>query len=187
VTFEGMTAALEVQVGVARLVGLTPSVPSMRLALGQTAELKIIGKFSDGTTVDLTPSATALSNGHTNVKLGKALFVTAELEGAESLLVQAGGMETVVFIDVSVEPLVELRLTKIPVDLNHVRMIATARWADGLERDVTELAHWVVDSNGLATISDAAGSRGELSFSTFGDAIIMATFGELSAKLFISP
>jgi trimeric autotransporter adhesin len=186
-TFEGITAVLDVHVGVARLASLASSVRTIRLAPGTSVELKITGTFTDGQSADMTSSSMALTNGLTYSKLGNPLLVTAESVGTESVLVQANGLETAVIVDVSTVPLVEIRITKDSRDIDNLKMIATARWADGLELDVTELAHWSLDAKTTATISDVAGNRGDLSYSPGSAAVIHATIGKITGTFEIVP
>jgi hypothetical protein len=64
-----------------------------------------------------------------------------------------------------------------------ISLTATATYSDGQTSDVTELASWGSSAPVIATISDAAGTKGDLSALDLGTTVITASLGSVSSTL----
>jgi hypothetical protein len=176
--YVGLTATLQVHITAPKLIGITTSLRQARLAPGQVAELVVVGVLSDDTTVDLTAGATATAPPGVQVKhSGATIIAVASRPVTGQVVVQSGPFEGVVDLEVSKVQLTDLRLE---FDATGQGVTARARWADGLEADVTELARWKV-SEGDATVSDTPGHRGALSRTGKGPVTVGASFAGLDA------
>lgn len=182
-TWRGALAVHEVEVTDARLLELLPSTPALRLAPGQTGELAFSGRYTDGSTRNVGALARVSSAGAVSVRPGPyAVELTGVTTGTEQLVVEVGGRESTLPVEVSAEPLAELVLTLNGDDL----AVATARWADGLTMDVTQLAHWKVSPGDPAQVDDVAGTRGHVTYSAAGDVLLLAEFAGTTSSMLIA-
>ena len=185
--FGGVAAAVEVVVSPARLSGLSVSLPQLRLARGQLATLQVLGRFTDGTTVDLSQKAVTVGTPvHVGVHAGPEVMVEGRALGSERVLVAAAGFEVEVQVEVTDVPVDALRL-RLERDGAGARVVAVARWADGVEGDVTELVAWTLKGAAPAAISASAGTRGRLTLPVAGEALVVATLAGHTVVLPIGP
>jgi hypothetical protein len=146
-------------------IAVAPANPS--IATGITQQFTATGKYSDGSSQDLTASVqwsssqstvAAISNGSgtqglaTSVATGASLITAAlgSVSGSTTLTVTA-----VTLTSVSVTPASPSILVG-----NTEQFTATAHYSDSSTQDVTTTANWSSSDPTVATISNAAGAQG---------------------------
>lgn len=192
-TVSGQTARLQLAVTSPVLVSLHPTLPAGRLSPGQEANLKIIGRFSDGVLLNLT--------GEVEVHHGAQLFTTLDGDrltvrgaalGDAPMEVEFGEFRAAVPLEVSAEHVVAFWVGQ-PVDFSQngpaqdtTRFQAWARYSDGREFDVTEYSSWWLSDANVAVLSDEPGSRGWVSVQEGGTADLQANLSPANVTRSVS-
>ena len=180
-SIEGV-AAVTVLPAVLLLVTVSPLAAS--IPAGETEQFTATGHYSDGNTVDLTDSVTWASSSSGTATVSNAAGsqgeVTAVADGAATITatdpttsiegVAAVTVLPAVLLAVTVSPLV----ASIPAGETE-QFTATGHYSDGSKQDLTDSVTWASSSSGTATVSNAAGSQGEVTAVADGAATITAT------------
>jgi hypothetical protein len=171
------SAPLTVTQGFLTSIDVTPSITT--LARGTNAQFRATGRFSDGKTQDLTADVAWSAT--------PAAVATVSDQGLASGL--SGGMATIsaVFqgqtgtaaLTVTEARLVSIAIT--PANATVTRgatrqFTATGTFSAGSAQDLTAQVTWASDPIAIATISNAAGSRGLATGVATGRATIRALF-----------
>ena len=168
-------------------IAVTPTNPS--IANGTTRQFTATGTFSDSTTQDLTTQVTwsssatgvaTISNAGGSQGLASSVAVgsttiTATLglvSGNTTLTVTAATLSTIAVTPVN--PSLPLGLTR--------QFTATGTFSDSTMQDLTTQVTWSSSSPGVATISNASGSKGLATSVAAGTTIITATLGSVSGN-----
>jgi uncharacterized protein YjdB len=174
-TYQGASGNLTVTVGAAALAGITVTTSQATLAVGQSEALTAVGKFSDGTTQNLTqlvtwqaiPSTVATVNAQgtlTGVSKGTAQ-VSAAYQGTTGSAAIAIGAAALVGISVAVgEPTLPLGQSE--------PLSATGKFSDGTTQNLTQMVTWQTTPAIVATIN----AQGNLTAVGRGVAQISATY-----------
>ncbi len=163
---------------VLELIAVTPASPS--LAQGAQQQLTATGKYSDGSTQDLTASVTWASL-DTTVATVSAGLVIAGTVTAGSAVVTATLADQVGFTEVTVtgSQLAIIRLSspsvKVPAGVA-VGLVAMGEYTDGSERNLSSVATW-----GSAAPETATVAGGAVTGVAAGDTTVTATVGDLTA------
>ncbi len=173
-------------------IAVTPSNPS--IVLGATLQFTATGTYSDGSTRDLTTSATWRSSakpvattsnggGSKGTAISKAAGTTTitaksgRISGSTILTVTA-----LVSITVSpADPSIALGTT--------LQFNATGIYSDSSTQNITTSATWSSSAASVAIISNATGSKGVATSKTAGATTIMAASGSVSGSttLIVTP
>jgi uncharacterized protein YjdB len=156
-------------------VTLTPARPS--IPAGTTVQLTASGRYSDDTTEDLTAqvgwtsSTTAVATIHDGVATGLAA-------GSTAISATRAGMAATITLTVTDATLVSIEVT--PADASiamgtTLQYSATGVFTDHSTRDLTEQVAWTSSVTAIATMSNAAGSRGVAHAEQVGASEIRAT------------
>ena len=174
--------------GAPQLTALTVTPTTSSIALGQTAQFKATGMFSDGSSKDLTQSvgwsisnpdiASVDSSGLTTSLSTGIANVAAAMEGHNSSSVLSISKAAVVSIAVSPSDL------SIPLG-NQIQLTATGTFTDKSTQDVTNLVTWASSQPGVALVS----SSGLAVSRSVGTSAITATLDSVNASspLTVSP
>ena len=174
--------------GAPQLTALTVTPTTSSIALGQTAQFKATGMFSDGSSKDLTQSvgwsisnpdiASVDSSGLTTSLSTGIASVAAAMEGHNSSSVLSISKAAVVSIAVSPSDL------SIPLG-NQIQLTATGTFTDKSTQDVTNLVTWASSQPGVALVS----SSGLAVSRSVGTSAITATLDSVNASspLTVSP
>jgi uncharacterized protein YjdB len=180
-TSNGVTspaATLSVTQAVVSSISVTPT--SLSLARGRTAQLTAIATLTDGSTTDITSSAT-WSSTSANASVNDGL-VTAVDVGTAQLTATAQGV-TSNPVAVTVTPAVVETVTVTPASASvaHGRtqaFTASATYSDGTTQSVTSTATWASGDPAVATVK----ASGVASTHSQGTAGITATFSGVTSS-----
>ena len=175
-SYQQVTGSTYVTIGAPALVGISVTPTPSSLPVGESEQLTATGKFSDGTTQNLTQSVTWASSGTgiatvtpTGSVLGNALgtasitATSAALTGSASVTV---GQAALVGITVTPNP------SSVPLGESE-QLTATAKFSDGSTQNVTQSVTWASSGTGIATVNSA----GSVLATGGGTANITATMG----------
>jgi hypothetical protein len=174
--FAGMSASSAVSVSNANLVSLTVASPAQSIANGTTEQLTVTGLFSDGSTQNLTDSAT-YSSSNANITIAANGSVFAGAPGQTTLTASLLGLSGSTALVVTSASLSSLSLSPSSVSLaagTSAQLRLLANFSDGSHQDLTSAALWT-SSSASATVTNLGRVTGVSS----GSANITASFGEL--------
>jgi Bacterial Ig-like domain (group 2) len=175
----------------ASLVAIEVAPLSPSIALGTGQQFSAIGRFADNTTQDLTTAVTWTSsaagvatvsnatgsNGlSTSVGAGSTT-ITAEFGGVSGSTLLTVKDTTVTLTSIDVEPSVP----SVPAGVKQP-FTATGSYSDGSTQDLTTAVTWSSNALAVATISDAADSKGTALAIAPGTATITAALGAVSGS-----
>lgn len=166
-------------------IAITPENPS--LPIGTSLPLVAMGTYSDASVVDITSSVTwslddtkvaTVSNASTSPGL-----VTAGSVGTTKARATLGMVSGTTALTVTAAKLVSVLVTpanpSLPAGTTQA-LVATASYSDNTSVVVTTTAVWSSSAAAVATVSNAAGSQGQVTGVALGTATITATFSGVS-------
>jgi hypothetical protein len=187
-TSGGITATTTLTVTPATLTSLaiTPVNPSVPAGLSR--QFTVTGTYSDNSTQDLTATATWSSSNTAVVRLtdpvaAKGSF-TAVAVGTATITAAAGSLSTSTTVTVTPATLTSLAVT--PANSSIARgtnrqFVATGTYSDNSTQNLTTSVAWSSSNTGVATISNAAGTKGLAVSVATGSTVITAAIGTVSA------
>jgi uncharacterized protein YjdB len=185
-TSGSINASATLNVGQPTLVSLaiTPANPSF--ALGTTQPFTATGTYSDGSTLDLTNSATWTTTDNTIATVNAQGLVTSVALGSTSVTATSGLISGSTTLTITPALLVSIAVTPavptIPLGTTQP-FTATGTYTDGSTQSITGTVQWSSDTPTVATISNATGSQGVASSAgAEGTATITATVGSVSGS-----
>ncbi|MDP1825776.1 MAG: hypothetical protein Q8L48_21115 [Archangium sp.] len=192
--YAGLVATYDVQVTPPVLVELSASLGGGRLLVGQAATFVLLGTFTDGAQLNLSPVAVVTHGPQlTSALAGDRLKITAEAHpGATLLDLEVGPLRLQIPLEVSDALLATLEIRPGPTHISSSlgapfqgprRFRAVATYTDGAQLDVTELCNWWLDDAAIATLSDQPGSRGVYVFADGGTTVVRASMMDVIAPL----
>ena len=141
-------------------LALTP--PNASVAAGLSLSLVATGTFSDGSTSDLTTTASWSSDTPATASVMGGV-VTGHAVGTTTLRATVGGISGATGFTVSSALLQQLQVT--PVNASRAKGLpqqftATGLFTDGSTQDLTTSVTWASSASGTVSISNASGSKG---------------------------
>ncbi len=180
----GVSGSVEVTITDAQLtsIELTPSAPTA--AAGFTLALTATGRFSDGTTQPFSDFVSWASADLSKAQVSSAGLVSARAQGSVAITAQALSVTGSVNFVVSAAVLdsIELAPASVPKGLGQA-FVALGHFSDGTTGPVSEAATWSSTNPAIATVSNAAGTRGQATALEEGVTTISATLSGLSARV----
>ncbi len=174
------STTLTVTTATLKSISVTPANP--QIALKTTFQFTAIGTFSDGSTQDLTNTATWSSSVITvaTVSNGAKTKGLATSVGAGQTVVTAtfGGVSGSTTLTVFNASLVSITVTPANQTIKigkALQFTATANYSNGLTQDLTKLALWKSSNVSVAKISNAKNKRGLVRGTGAGATTITAT------------
>ena len=187
-TYQGLTGSASITVGPAALVSiaLTPSQPSV--PAGQTLQLAAIGTYTDGSTQDLTQSATWSSSAQTIATINSVGLANGLIVGSTTITAVSGAIQGTTTLTVAPPVLVSIAVAPANPSIiaaNTQQFSAAGTYSDGSTQDLTSTAIWSSLSPGVATIAPGGLATGVAA----GTAGINATVGGVtgSTTLTVTP
>lgn len=193
-TLSGVVAKATIVVSPATLLSIEVTPVMSVLPVGLTEPLMANGRFSDGSTRDVTgevtwssgdPKTVTVSNG----PMPPAGVVTGVAAGAVKIFATEGNVQGIAVVSVAAATLSTIEIS--PVDATTTAGLrssytATGTFSDGSKLDVTSQVTWTTDDASVATISNAAGAQGQLTARAAGMTNVTATLGLVSSQTTIT-
>jgi hypothetical protein len=155
-TKSGVSGTATVNVTPPQLQSITVTPVNAWSSVGQTTTYTAMGKFNDGTTQDITATATwsssntAVATMSANVATGAVTATQASLTGSTTLTITQTAL-----VSIAVTP------TTANVAAGYkVQFVATGTFMDGSTKNLTSSVLWASSDTSVATESNLNGSRG---------------------------
>jgi len=166
--------SFNVKVSTKTVSSLKASTSSLTLPVDSVENISLEAKYSDGTTVEVTPTQVSSESSNISIADVAGTSITAISPGKATITFSFGGKTAKV--SVTVKP----RLTNITFDKDSLSietgktdtLKAIAHYADGTTQDVSKIAEWGSYDESIATVS-----KGKISAISAGDTDIVVTFG----------
>ncbi len=160
---------------------LTPSVPA-----GLTQQFSATGTFSDNSTQDLTGQVTWSSSAGAVASIDAVGLATTLTPGVTDIGATLNGVSAQTTLTVTAAILQSLAVTPLDPSLfssgRARQFTATGTFSDGSVVDVTEQVSWTSSNPAVASVSDVAGTRGQMRTSGVGTITIQALVGAVGAS-----
>ncbi|HEV7217890.1 MAG TPA: Ig-like domain-containing protein [Terriglobales bacterium] len=178
-TFEGVTGTAQLNVSGANLTSIVINPPTAVLAPASTEQYSVTASYDDGTT-QIVSTLVAWSSSDTSLAtitpFGQA---TGQSAGLATITAAYGGFSS--SADVLVESAALTSITVNPSNLTIPGQIiagftAIGTFADGSFQDLTSAVTWTSSAASVATVSNAAGTRGFATAVAPGSSTISAVF-----------
>lgn len=186
-TLDGVTGSTSVMVTPAalRALALTPGNP--QLPRGITQQLTATGTYSDNSSLDLTSSVSWSSSAEATVRVsneaGSRGRVAALEQGVATVTATLGELTGNTLVSVLPPALTAINLTPTSTSIargTQTQFLATGTYSDDSTQDLTSSVSWSSSNTGVATVSNAPGSRGLASGLSPGVTQVTATLSGLS-------
>lgn len=177
------TTNFTVTPAVLNTVQVTPLTAS--LSKGSTQQFTAVGIYSDNTNVDITASVTWASTDALIASVSNAAgtkgLVTAVNSNAAPVTVSAtlSGITGTSTVTVTAVSLSHISVTPSGTSValgNNLQMTAIGIYSDYTTQDITDLVTWGSSATAVATVSNAAGTKGLVTSLAEGTANITATY-----------
>ena len=186
--YQGMRGAASITVGPPALVSITVSPTSSSLPLGKTEQLTAIGTLTDGSTQDLTQSATWSSSGPAIASVNAAGAAVAKSMGTSTISASSGSVTGTASLTVT--PAVAVSVNVVPATLslplgNGSQLQAIANLSDGTQQPLSSSVTWQTSQSGIATVN----AQGYVTSVGKGSAQVSAAYQGLtgSASIAVGP
>ena len=155
----GSTGTSTVTVSASALQSIQITPPTMSLIKGATQQLAATGSYADGTTIDLTNTATWTPASTTVATVDATGLLTAAGVGNTTVSAAFGGVTSATTAAVTVttavlESIAVTPASPLPVASGQtVQFTATGTYSDGTTQNLTNSVVWASSSNAVATIN----------------------------------
>ena len=183
----GVSGSTIVTVTPAILTSIVVTPANASIALGTTAQLTAAGTFSDGTTQDLTTSASWISTSDAVATVGNTGspgLATGTGVGSATITATQAGVSGSATVTVTAAILTSITITPPNPSIakaTTVQLIATGTFSDGTTQDFTASASWISTSDAIAPVGNT-GSPGLVTGTGVGSATITATQAGMSGS-----
>jgi hypothetical protein len=165
-----------------RSVSITPANPT--IPKGTNQQFRTIGYFSDNSTLDITSQVTWESSAISKVTIDPSGLAHGIGVGSSIITSRIGGFSDATILDVTPATLEYMTISPSIATIDpgaSMQFTATGTYSDGSTQDLTGLASWASSDEGVAAISNNAGSNGKASAYRTGTTTITAASGNVSA------
>lgn len=171
-------------------IAISPANPSFAIGPpGMTQQFTATGSFDNGSTQDLTTSATWSSSNLAVATIRNALgsqgLAQILTTGTTTITATSGSIVGTSTVTVTPPVLSSIAVSpvnpSIPVN-SSVQFAATGTLSNGSSQDVTTSVTWTSSNTAVATISNASGSQGLVSVLTTGPTTITASLNSISGS-----
>ncbi|MGV3620594.1 MAG: beta strand repeat-containing protein, partial [Archangium sp.] len=181
--FNGVSGGTTLTVTAATLTSIDVGPTSLSLAKGRTQQLTATGHFSDGSMQDLSAQASWSSDTPTVLAVSATGEVTAVLPGTSTVTATSGSISGTLSVTVTAAALVSLEVTPAMPSVaagQTQQFAATGTYSDSTTQTLTDQVTWLSSVTTVATVSNAAGSRGLVTTATAGSTVIGASLGTIT-------
>jgi hypothetical protein len=195
-TMGGVSGSTTLTVTPATLVSIAVTPVNPSIARGTIRQFMATGTYSDNSTQDLTAVAAWTSSQTTVATVsniaGSRGSATAQSVGATTISAVSGGISGSTVLTVTPATLASIAVAPAAASIargTNRQFTATGTYSDTTTQDLTVLAAWYSSNTGVATISNAAGSKGMASSLATGSTVVTAASGSISgtAALTVTP
>ncbi len=168
-------------------IAVTPANPTV--ALGTSQQFTAIGTFTDGTTQDLTSTATWSSDDQSTVTINNAGLATSISQGTAGISATSGNITGSTTVIVSAAELVSITINPQAVAVaagTTQQFTATGTYTDTSTQDITQTAHWSSTNADVATISSGSGGSGLATTLSPGTTTIGASSGSINTTALLT-
>ncbi len=154
--YHGFTSSTSITVGPAALVSIAVSPTSSSLPLGKTEQLAATGTFTDGTTQDLTSSATWSSSGPTIASVNAAGAAVAKAIGSTTIGASSGTVTGTASLAVTAAVPVSVSVAPATLSLplgTGSQLQAIANMSDGTQQTLSSSVTWQTSQATVATVN----------------------------------
>lgn len=169
-------------------IKVTPATWSPNV--GGTQAFTAMGGYDDGTTADITLSATWSSANPTTVSISNAAGekgqATALAAGNTQIQASLAGQVASALVTVSASPLVSIDISPSPLYLVvglKASLVAMGTYQNGTKQDLTSMVAWTTSDSKIATVSNAADTTGQVTGVAIGPTTIIAVYGAIAGKV----
>lgn len=186
-TLNGITGSTTLSVTAATLssISLTPIEPSV--AIGTQVNFIATALYSDNTSLNVTNQATFTSSNPLVAAVSTANGTRGQTQtlaaGSATISAAYGGLTGSTGISVTSATLTTIQITPFSPTLLPgltTQLSATGIYSDNTTRDLTALVTWSSSDPSVASVSNAAATRGQLSPLKAGAATVSATYQSVS-------
>ncbi|MFZ0665599.1 MAG: Ig-like domain-containing protein [Acidimicrobiales bacterium] len=185
--------AAEVTVLPAVLIGITVSPGAVNVPLGDSQQFTATGDLSDGSTENLTDTVTWSTSASTVASVSNAAGsqgdATAVGTGASDITATDGAITGFGVITVLPAELVTIDVSPTASNLpagETEKFHATGIYTDGTTQDLSDVVTWSSSETQYATVSNAAGTQGEVTAVATGASTISATDGSITGEALVT-
>ena len=184
-TSGSISASTNLTVNPVSLVSITVNPSNPSIALGTTQPFTATGTFSDGSTSDLTASATWGSGNAAVASVNSSALATSLAPGTATVTSTVGDISGATQLTVTPAAVVSITVNpafgSIPLGLNQ-SFTALGTFSDGSTQDVSSSAHWSSSVPAVATVSNTPGSQGIAASTGSGGTLISATLSNVAGS-----
>jgi hypothetical protein len=190
-SLSGISGTVSLSVSPAAIVSIAVNASRQSLALGNSEQLTATGTYTDGSTKDLTSSATWSSSLPGVIAISNTGSVTAKSVGTAVVSVSfssvTGNITGSANLSASNAALVSIAVSagnpSLPLGSSE-QLIATGSYTDGTTKDLTSSVTWSSSSPGVVATS----STGAVTTMSVGNAVVSASSSTITgtAKLAVS-
>jgi uncharacterized protein YjdB len=171
--YNGLTGSAAIAVGPPALVSIKVSPTPSSLPLGETQQFAATGNYTDGSTQNLTQSATWISSGPAIATVSPAGAAVAKAVGTATISAISGSLTGSASLTVS--PAVVTALNIAPATLSILlgsssQLQATATMSDGTNQNMTGTVTWSSMQPGIAIVN----ASGKITAEMVGSTTILA-------------
>ncbi|HJV36322.1 MAG TPA: Ig-like domain-containing protein, partial [Geomonas sp.] len=164
-------------------IEVTPTLPS--IAVGASQQFSATAIFDDGSKQDFTSMVTWSSSSSSVASISASGLASGSAAGTTTIKATSGGVTGSTTLTVSSASLVALELIPLSPSIalgSPQQFAAIGRYSDNSTQDLTTQATWASSNTAVATISNAAGSFGNVVPVAPGTTTVSAALGSVSAS-----
>jgi uncharacterized protein YjdB len=186
-TVSGSTT-LTVTIGMATtLVSIVVMPPNPSIAKGTTQQFAATGTYDDGSTQDLSATATWSSAAAATATVSSAGLATGVAAGTTVITATSAGVNGTTTLTVKPVATVLTSIAVTPVapiihGVTKKQFTATATFDDATTQDFTSIVTWSSATLATATVSNTGGTNGQVTAVSNGTTVITATRGLISGS-----
>ncbi len=188
-TLSSVTATISITVTNATLASINVSPPSLSVADGFSTALTATGNYSDGSTLNITTQVNWLTSDGSVIQVSNAAGskgrVTAVAPGSAVVNATLSGVTGTSRVTVTSATLSSIEVTPASPSVAaglKIAMHATGHFSDSSTQDITDQVTWQSSDGGIAVVSNAANTEGEVTAVSVGAANITASLGAVTSS-----